>query len=64
MASRVGSRLIQAAEEAAAMARGDAVPGAVTHAAPAKAPEETARSRRAAVSERTVAVEDGDGKPA
>ena len=64
MASRVGSRLIQAAEEAAAMARGDAVPGAVTHAAPAKAPADAACSRRGAVSERAAAVEDGDGKPA
>jgi hypothetical protein len=60
----MGSPLLQAAQEAAAMARGDAVPGAVTHAAPAKAPEDVARSRRAAVSERAIAVEDGDGKPA
>jgi putative transcriptional regulator len=32
--SRVGSRLIQAAREAAAMARGEAVPGAVVHTPP------------------------------
>lgn len=32
--SRVGSRLIQAAQEAAAMARGEAVPGAVIHTPP------------------------------
>lgn len=32
--SRVGSRLIQAAQEAAAMARGETVPGAVLHMAP------------------------------
>jgi putative transcriptional regulator len=32
--SRVGSRLIQAAQEAAAMARGEAVPGAVLHMPP------------------------------
>ena len=32
--SRVGSRLIQAAQEAAAMARGEAVPGAVVHTPP------------------------------
>lgn len=32
--SRVGSRLIQAAQEAAAMARGEAVPGAVVHMPP------------------------------
>lgn len=60
----MGSGLLQAAREAAAMARGDAVPGAVTHAALTKAPEGAARSRRAAVSECAVAVEDGDGKPA
>lgn len=62
MASRVGSRLIHAAEEAAAMARGDAVPGAVTHAAPTKAPEDAARSRRAAVPKRPVVAEDTDDK--
>lgn len=60
----MGSRLLQAAREAAAMARGDAVPGAVTHAAPAKAPADAACSCRGAVSERAAAVEDGDGKPA
>ena len=32
--SRVGSRLIQAAQEAAAMVRGEAVPGAVLHMPP------------------------------
>jgi len=32
--SRVGSRLIQAAQEAAAMARGETVPGAVLHMPP------------------------------
>lgn len=32
--SRVGSRLIQAAQEAAAMARGETVPGAVVHVPP------------------------------
>ena len=32
--SRVGSRLIQAAQEAAAMARGEVVPGAVVHVPP------------------------------
>ena len=32
--SRVGSRLIQAAQEAAAMARGEAVPGAILHMPP------------------------------
>jgi putative transcriptional regulator len=32
--SRVGSRLIQAAQEAAAMARGELVPGAVVHTPP------------------------------
>jgi len=32
--SRVGSRLIRAAQEAAAMARGEAVPGAVIHTPP------------------------------
>lgn len=32
--SRVGSRLIQAAQEAAAMARGEAVPGAMIHTPP------------------------------
>jgi putative transcriptional regulator len=32
--SRVGSRLIQAAQEAAAMARGEAVPGAAVHTPP------------------------------
>lgn len=32
--SRVGSRLIQAAQEAATMARGEAVPGAVLHMPP------------------------------
>lgn len=32
--SRVGSRLIQAAQEAAAMARGEPVPGAVVHMPP------------------------------
>lgn len=62
--SQLGYRLIQAAQEAAAMARGDAVPGACLHAAPSKAPEDAARSRQAAVSECAVAVEDGDGKTA
>jgi putative transcriptional regulator len=32
--SRVGSRLIQAAQEAAAMSRGEPVPGAVVHTPP------------------------------
>ncbi|GIL02696.1 MAG: transcriptional regulator [Alphaproteobacteria bacterium] len=32
--SRLGKRLIRAAEEAAAMARGEAVPGAVLHMPP------------------------------
>ena len=32
--SRMGSRLIQAAREAGAMARGEAVPGAVVHVPP------------------------------
>jgi putative transcriptional regulator len=32
--SRLGSRLIQAAQEAAAMARGESVPGAVMHEPP------------------------------
>lgn len=32
--SRAGSRLIQAAQEAAAMARGEVVPGAVMHVPP------------------------------
>jgi putative transcriptional regulator len=32
--SQLGKRLIQAAEEAAAMARGEAVPGAVLHVPP------------------------------
>lgn len=33
---RSGQKLIQAAREAAAMARGEAVPGAVIHRAPAE----------------------------
>jgi hypothetical protein len=60
--SQLGSRLIQAAEEAAAMARGGAVPGAVIHAVPARAPDDAARSRRAAVPERPVVAEDTDDK--
>jgi len=62
--SQLGSRLIQAAREAAAMARGDAIPGAVTHAARAKAPKDAVDRRQDAVPERPVAVKDADGKPA
>ena len=54
--------MIQAAREAAAMARGDAVPGAVIHAAPAKAPKDAVDRRHDAVPERPVAVEDADDK--
>jgi hypothetical protein len=56
----MGSRLLQAAREAAAMARGDAVPGAVTHAAPAKAPTDAVGRRPGAVPERPVVAEDTD----
>lgn len=60
--SRIGFRMIQAAREAAAMARGDAVPGAVIHAAPAKAPTHAVGRPPGAVPERPVVVEDTDDK--
>jgi len=60
--SQSGYRLIQAAQEAAAMARGDAVPGAVLHVAPAKAPPDAVGRRPGAVPERPVVAEDTDDK--
>jgi hypothetical protein len=60
--SQLGYRMIQAAREAAAMARGDAIPGAVIHAAPATAPTDDVGRRPVAVPERTVVAEDTDGE--
>jgi hypothetical protein len=60
--SQLGSRLIQAAQEAAAMARGDAIPGAVIYAAPAKAATDAVGRRPGAVPERPVVAEDTDAK--
>jgi len=60
--SQLGSRLIQAAQEAAAMARGDAIPGVVMHAAPAKAPTDAVGRRPGSVPERPVVAEDTDDK--
>ena len=62
--SQLGSRLIQAAQEATAMARGETVPGALFYAVPTKPPADAPGRRRPPVSKRAVAVEDTDGEPA
>lgn len=60
--SQMGYRMIQAAREAAAIARGDAIPGAVIHAAPAKVPKDDVGRRPVAVPECPAVAEDTDDK--
>lgn len=61
--SQPGLRLIQAAQEAAAMARGEAVPGGVIHPAQVQTAEPEARPGPAAALPDPVSVRDADGGP-
>lgn len=61
--SQPGLRLIQAAREAAAMARGEAVPGGVIHPAPAEVVAAQPRPGSGAGSAGATPVQDPDSDP-
>jgi hypothetical protein len=63
MAIRLADRLIQAAQEAAAMARGEAVPGSIIHTAPAQIAAVALRPGPGAAPS-GAPVRDADGDPA